>query len=116
MILAQQQAHAALALSNSRDVEALSAIAFAFTGNYAEKSNRVPGFLRSLERRRHQHPDSQGSKGRVLEADLTCPTGATWFTATSASVDLKKNEVEYTRPDGQRARLSYAHLVLACGS
>ena len=47
---------------------------------------------------------------------MTCPTGATWFTATSASVDLKKNEVEYTRPDGQRARLSYAHLVLACGS
>jgi eukaryotic-like serine/threonine-protein kinase len=36
MILAQRQAHAALALSNSRDVEALSAIAFASTGNSAE--------------------------------------------------------------------------------
>src|SRR6201981_1142650 len=42
--------------------------------------------------------------------------GATWLTATVTSVDLKKNEVEYTRPDGQRATLSYAHLVLACGS
>src|SRR5215467_11944080 len=41
---------------------------------------------------------------------------ATWFTATVPNVDLKKNEVEYTRPDGQRATLSYAHLVLACGS
>src|ERR1700751_2874135 len=42
--------------------------------------------------------------------------GATWLTATVTSVDLKKNEVEYTRPDSQRATLSYAHLVLACGS
>ena len=42
--------------------------------------------------------------------------GATWVTATVTGVDLKKNEVEYTRPDGQRATLSYAHLVLACGS
>jgi NADH:ubiquinone reductase (H+-translocating) len=42
--------------------------------------------------------------------------GAIWFTATVTGVDLKKNEVEYTRPDGQRATLSYAHLVLACGS
>jgi NADH dehydrogenase len=41
---------------------------------------------------------------------------ATWLTATVTSVDLKKNEVEYTRPDGKRATLSYAHLVLACGS
>ncbi len=41
---------------------------------------------------------------------------ATWLTATVTSVDLKKNEVEYTRPDGQKATLSYAHLVLACGS
>ena len=41
---------------------------------------------------------------------------ATWLTATVTSVDLKKNQVEYTRPDGQRATLSYAHLVLACGS
>ena len=41
---------------------------------------------------------------------------ATWLTATVTSVDLKKNEIEYTRPDGQRATLSYAHLVLACGS
>lgn len=42
--------------------------------------------------------------------------GATWFTATVTGADLKKNEVEYTRPDGQRATLSYTHLVLACGS
>src|ERR1700757_3973277 len=41
---------------------------------------------------------------------------ATWLTATVSSVDFKKNEVEYTRPDGTTARLSYAHLVLACGS
>ena len=41
---------------------------------------------------------------------------ATWLTATVTGVDLKKNEVEYTRPDGKRATLSYAHLVLACGS
>jgi NADH:ubiquinone reductase (H+-translocating) len=41
---------------------------------------------------------------------------ATWLTATVTSVDLKKNEVEYTLPDGKRATLSYAHLVLACGS
>jgi NADH:ubiquinone reductase (H+-translocating) len=42
--------------------------------------------------------------------------GATWLTATVTGVDLKKNEVEYTRPDGPRATLSYTHLVLACGS
>src|SRR6516225_8362952 len=42
--------------------------------------------------------------------------GATWITATVSSVDLKKNEVEHTRPDGRRATVSYAHLVLACGS
>jgi len=41
---------------------------------------------------------------------------ATWLTATVTGVDLKKNEVEYTRPDGKTATLSYAHLVLACGS
>jgi NADH dehydrogenase len=41
---------------------------------------------------------------------------ATWLTATVTGVDLKKNEVEYTRPDGKIATLSYAHLVLACGS
>jgi NADH:ubiquinone reductase (H+-translocating) len=40
----------------------------------------------------------------------------TWLTATVTGVDLKKNEVEYTRPDGKIATLSYAHLVLACGS
>src|SRR5215469_15682314 len=38
--------------------------------------------------------------------------GATWVTATVTSVDLKKNEVEYTLPDGQRATLSYAHVIL----
>jgi NADH dehydrogenase len=41
---------------------------------------------------------------------------ATWLTATVTGVDLKRNEVEYTRPDGKIATLSYAHLVLACGS
>ena len=41
---------------------------------------------------------------------------ATWLTATVTSVDLNENEVEYTRPDGRTATLSYAHLVLACGS
>jgi NADH:ubiquinone reductase (H+-translocating) len=41
---------------------------------------------------------------------------ATWLTATVTAVDLKKNEVEYARPDGVIARLSYAHLILACGS
>jgi NADH:ubiquinone reductase (H+-translocating) len=41
---------------------------------------------------------------------------ATWLTATVTGVDLKKNEVEYTRPDEKIAKLSYAHLVLACGS
>ncbi|HUA19127.1 MAG TPA: FAD-dependent oxidoreductase [Bryobacteraceae bacterium] len=42
--------------------------------------------------------------------------GATWLTAKVTGVDLKKNEVEYTRLDGRKATLSYAHLVLACGS
>lgn len=42
--------------------------------------------------------------------------GATWLTATVTGIDPKKNEVEYTRRDGQRATLSYTHLVLACGS
>jgi NADH:ubiquinone reductase (H+-translocating) len=41
---------------------------------------------------------------------------ATWLTAKVTGVDLKKNEVEYTRPDGKIATLSYSHLVLACGS
>src|SRR5215472_6370976 len=41
---------------------------------------------------------------------------ATWLTATVTSVDLTKNEVEYTRPDGKSSSLAYAHLVLACGS
>jgi NADH:ubiquinone reductase (H+-translocating) len=41
---------------------------------------------------------------------------ATWLTATVTSVDLMKNEVEYIRPDGKIATLSYTHLVLACGS
>jgi NADH:ubiquinone reductase (H+-translocating) len=41
---------------------------------------------------------------------------ATWLTATVTAVDLKKNEVEYIRPDGVIARLSYAQLILACGS
>jgi len=38
---------------------------------------------------------------------------ATWLTATVTSIDLKKNEVEYTRSDGKSATLSYNHLVLA---
>ncbi len=60
--------------------------------------------------------------GRSLSAlDVVVPgrqiaRGATWVTAAVTGVDLKKNEVEYIRPDGQTARLSYAHLVLACGS
>jgi NADH dehydrogenase len=41
---------------------------------------------------------------------------ATWLTASVTSVDLKKNEVEYTRPDGKNVTLPYTHLVLACGS
>jgi len=41
---------------------------------------------------------------------------ATWLTATVTDVDLNKNKVEYTRPDGHTATLLYAHLVLACGS
>ena len=41
---------------------------------------------------------------------------ATWLTATVTGVDLNKNKVEYTRPDGHTATLLYAHLVLACGS
>jgi len=41
---------------------------------------------------------------------------ATWLTATVTGVDLKKNEVEYTRPDGKIATLPYTQLVLACGS
>jgi NADH dehydrogenase len=41
---------------------------------------------------------------------------ATWLTATVTGVDLKKNEVQYTRPDGKIATFPYTHLVLACGS
>jgi NADH dehydrogenase len=41
---------------------------------------------------------------------------ATWFTGTVTSVNLKENEIEGTRPNGQRATFSYSHLVLACGS
>jgi NADH dehydrogenase len=41
---------------------------------------------------------------------------ATWLTATVNGVDLNKNEVEFTRPEGKTATLSYTHLVLACGS
>src|SRR5271167_4038488 len=41
---------------------------------------------------------------------------ARWLTAAVTGVDLKKNEVEYTRPDGKTATLPYTHLVLACGS
>src|SRR5215471_11479130 len=40
---------------------------------------------------------------------------AAWLTATVTGVDLKKNVVEYTRPNGQTATLPFAHLVLACG-
>lgn len=40
----------------------------------------------------------------------------TWLTAKVTGVDLQKNEVLYTRPDGKIATLSYSHLVLACGS
>src|SRR5262252_1858962 len=35
---------------------------------------------------------------------------ATWLTATVTGVDLKRNEVEYTRPDGKSSWLSYGHL------
>jgi NADH dehydrogenase len=41
---------------------------------------------------------------------------ATWLTASVTNVDLKRNEVEYTRPDGKNATLAYTHLILACGS
>ncbi|HUO35130.1 MAG TPA: FAD-dependent oxidoreductase [Candidatus Acidoferrum sp.] len=60
--------------------------------------------------------------GRSLSAlDVVVPgrqiaPRATWLRATVTRVDLKKNEVEYTRPDGMIATLPYSHLVLACGS
>jgi NADH:quinone reductase (non-electrogenic) len=60
--------------------------------------------------------------GRSLSAfDVVVPgrqmaPRALWFTATVTGVDLKKNEVEFTRPDGKTETLSYTHLVLACGS
>jgi NADH:ubiquinone reductase (H+-translocating) len=41
---------------------------------------------------------------------------ATWLTATVTGVDLKKSEIDYIRPDGKTAKLSYTQLVLACGS
>jgi NADH:ubiquinone reductase (H+-translocating) len=41
---------------------------------------------------------------------------ATWLTDTVNGVDLDKNEVEFTSPDGKTETLSYTHLVLACGS
>ena len=41
---------------------------------------------------------------------------ATWLTASVTGVDLKKNEVEYNRPDGTIATLPYTHLILTCGS
>ena len=41
---------------------------------------------------------------------------ARWLTASVSGVDLKKNELEFSRPDGKTATLSYSHLVLACGS
>lgn len=40
----------------------------------------------------------------------------TWLTATVTGVDISKNEVDYTRPDGERVTLSYDQLILACGS
>src|SRR5580700_10539890 len=52
----------------------------------------------------------------VVVAGRQVAPRATWLTATVTGVDLKKNDVEYTRPDGKIATLSYAHLVLACGS
>jgi NADH:ubiquinone reductase (H+-translocating) len=41
---------------------------------------------------------------------------ATWLTATVTGVDLKNSAVDYIRPDGKTAKLSYTQLVLACGS
>jgi len=41
---------------------------------------------------------------------------AIWLTATVTNLDLKENELEYALPDGKTSVLSYAHLVLACGS
>ena len=52
----------------------------------------------------------------VVVAGRQIAPRASWFTATVTGVDLKKNEVQYNRPDGPSATLSYAHLVLACGS
>src|SRR5215467_4981755 len=48
--------------------------------------------------------------GRQIAPRATC------LMATVTSVDLNKDEVEYTRPDGKSSSLAYAHLVLACGS
>jgi NADH dehydrogenase len=60
--------------------------------------------------------------GRSLSAlDVVMPgrqmaPRATWLTATVNAVDLNRNEVEFIRPDGKAATLSYTQLVLACGS
>jgi NADH dehydrogenase len=60
--------------------------------------------------------------GRSLSAlDIVVPgrqmaSHALWLTATVTGVDLSKNEVEFTRPDGNTAVLSYNHLVLTCGA
>lgn len=51
----------------------------------------------------------------VVSGRLVAPR-ATWLTATVTGVDLKKNEVEYIRPDEKIATISYAQLILACGS
>jgi NADH:ubiquinone reductase (H+-translocating) len=52
----------------------------------------------------------------VVVSGRQVATNASWLTATVIGIDPKKNAVEYTRPDGKIATLSYAHLVLACGS
>lgn len=52
----------------------------------------------------------------VVVAGRQVARRATWLAAAVTGADLKKNEVEYTRPDGKIATLSYTHLVLACGS
>lgn len=60
--------------------------------------------------------------GRSLSAtDVVIPgrqlaPRATWLTAQVTRVNVEKNEIEYTRPDGKTAALPYAHLILACGS
>src|SRR6516165_718092 len=41
---------------------------------------------------------------------------ATWLTASVTSVDLKKNEVNYTLPHRTISTLPYTHLILTCCS